>query len=105
MQDYLQIMPEHNGAGPTLHVSGELDIASAPFLQTVVDDVSDGVDEDVCLDMARLTFMDSTGAHALLHIHNAIGARGRRVVFKVPGGRVPDVLEILGLDQVLDITP
>jgi anti-sigma B factor antagonist len=105
MPDYLRIEPEPNADGETLRVGGELDIGSAPDLQRAVDGTFDGHDGHFHLDMSDLTFMDSTGAQALLHIHNSIQARGRHVVFEAPPGRVLEVLELLGLDQVLDITP
>jgi anti-sigma B factor antagonist len=105
MADYLNVKPAPNSAGSTLRIGGELDIGSAPDLQRAVDGTFDGQDGDFHLDMSDLTFMDSTGAQSLLHIHNSIEARGRHVVFEAPPGRVREVLELLGLDQVLDITP
>lgn len=105
MPDYLHIIPDHNSAGATLRVGGELDIGSAPDLERAVAGQFDGQDGDFHIDMSDLTFMDSTGAQSLLHIHNSIEARGRHVVFEAPPGAVRDVLELLGLDQVLDITP
>jgi anti-sigma B factor antagonist len=105
MPDYLNIKPSEDRAGATLRVGGELDIGSAPDLQRAVDGTFDGQDGQFRVDMSDLTFMDSTGAQSLLHIHNSIEARGRHVVFEAPPGRVREVLELLGLDQVLDITP
>jgi len=105
MPDYLYINPRPDGARATLRVGGELDIGSAPDLQRAVDGTFDGQEGEFRIDMSDLTFMDSTGAQSLLHIHNSIEARGRHVVFEAPPGRVRDVLELLGLDQVLDITP
>ena len=105
MPDYLYINPRPDGAPATLRVGGELDIGSAPDLQRAVDGTFDGQEGEFRIDMSDLTFMDSTGAQSLLHIHNSIEARGRHVVFEAPPGRVRDVLELLGLDQVLDITP
>jgi anti-sigma B factor antagonist len=105
MPDYLYIKPGQDGADTTLRVGGELDIGSAPDLQRAIDGTFDGQDGGFHLDMSDLTFMDSTGAQSLLHIHNSIEARGRHVVFDAPPGRVRDVLELLGLDQVLDIVP
>jgi anti-sigma B factor antagonist len=105
LPDYLYIKPGQDDAGTTLRVGGELDIGSAPDLQRAVDGTFDGQDGEFRVDMSDLSFMDSTGAQSLLHIHNSIQARGRHVVFEAPPGRVRDVLELLGLDQVLDITP
>jgi len=105
MPDYLHVKPDPNDGRTTLRVGGELDIGSASELQRAVDGTFDGQDGEFHLDMSDLTFMDSTGAQALLHIHNAIEARGRHVVFEAPTGSVRGVLELLGLDQVLDIKP
>jgi anti-anti-sigma factor len=105
MADYLYIQPGSDRAGSTLRIGGELDVGSAKDLERAADGQFNGQDVDFHLDMRKLTFMDSTGAQSLLHIHNAIEARGRHVVFGVPAGPVRDVLELLGLDQVLDITP
>jgi ABC-type transporter Mla MlaB component len=49
-----------DGAAQTLHVSGELDIASAPALEPTVAGIMDGQDGEFCLDVSALTFMDST---------------------------------------------
>jgi anti-anti-sigma regulatory factor len=50
-----------------------------------------------------LAFIDLTGGQALLHVHNAIEARGGRAVFERPQEEVLRVLRLLGLEQVLDI--
>ena len=47
--------------------------------------------------------MDSTGAKALMHVHKQGGRLGRRLVVVSPTHGVRMVLEILGLDQVIDI--
>ena len=57
-----------DGAAQTLYVSGELDIASAPALEQTVAGTMDGQGGEFCLDVSALTFMDSTGARALLHM-------------------------------------
>ena len=94
-----------DGAAQTLYVSGELDIASAPALEQTVAGTMDGQGGEFCLDVSALTFMDSTGARALLHVHNRVESVGRRLVILSPTRPVWRVLKIMGLDEVTDVRP
>jgi anti-sigma B factor antagonist len=104
MRDELQVTRGQNHAGEKLKVSGHLNIARAPALERQIAHAADG-HERLRLDISGLTFIDSTGAQAILHVHNAIEARGGRAVFERPQHEVRRVLHLLGLDQVLDIRP
>ena len=84
-------------------MTGELDVATAPALEHAVARALDGQGGEFHLDVGGMTFMDSTGARALLHLHHRITDLGRRLVIESPTKRVRLVLEILGLDQVLDV--
>ena len=87
---------------PTLlHLPGELDAASASMLASALDPLISrgGV---VGLDLAELTFMDSTGIKALCEATQRLGERGRIVLFKPPPA-VLRVLEIAGLGGVFEI--
>jgi anti-sigma B factor antagonist len=103
MRDELQWTRGQNGAGDTLYVRGELDVARAPALGRAIAKEVDGQGGQFHLDINGLAFVDSTGGQALLHIHNAIEACGGRAVFEHPQQEVLGVLRLLGLDQVLDI--
>ncbi|MFL6242883.1 MAG: STAS domain-containing protein [Acidimicrobiia bacterium] len=92
-----------DGTAQTLYVSGELDIASAPAFEQTVAGTMDGQSGEFCLDVSALTFMDSTGARALLHVHNRVESVGRRLVVLSPTRPVWRVLKIMGLDQVMDV--
>lgn len=101
----LQFRLGRDGAAQTLHVSGELDIASAPALEPTVAGIMDGQGGEFCLDVSALTFMDSTGARALLQVHNRVESVGRRLVILSPTRPVSRVLRLMGLDQVMDVRP
>ncbi len=105
MRDEIHVTRERNGAGEKLYVSGELDIDSAADLEEAVASAVDGQRGQFRVDISRLAFMDPTGGQALLHVHNAIQARGGRAVFEHPQEEVLRVLRLLGLEQVLDIRP
>ena len=92
-----------NGTAETLYVAGELDVASAPALEHAVTRALDGQGGAFRLDLRGLTFMDSTGARSLLHVHNRIEMLGRRLVVVAPTRAVCRVLELMGLDQVIDV--
>lgn len=100
--DLLRCKLGHDGT-ETLFVMGELDISSAPGLEHAVMEALDGQGEEFRLDLSQLTFMDSTGANALFHVHKRVDGLGRRLVVVSPTDAVRMVLEILGLDQVIDI--
>lgn len=105
MRDELHVTRERNGAGDKLRVSGDLDIASAPDLERAVARVVDGQGGHFHLDISDLAFTDLSGGQALLHVHNAIEARGGRAVFERPQQEVLNVLRLFGLEHVLDIRP
>jgi anti-sigma B factor antagonist len=90
--DYLSI--ERDG-DRSLVLRGELDMASEPEVRTLVEQiiVTDGI---LVLDMAGVTFLDSTGARVL--IDAALSLRGRgSVVIRSPSHSVVRVFELFGL--------
>jgi stage II sporulation protein AA (anti-sigma F factor antagonist) len=103
VESLLRTQLGRNGAPVTLFVTGELDVASGPALEHAVARVLDGQSEDFRLDLSALVFMDSTGARSLLRVHNRLEALGRRLVLVSPTPPVRRVLELLGLDKLIDV--
>jgi anti-sigma B factor antagonist len=91
------------GTEETLYVTGELDVSTAPALEHAVSRVLDGQGGDFRIDVGGMTFMDSTGARALLRLNSRFMNLGRRLVIVSPTRQVRLVLEILGLDQLIDV--
>jgi anti-anti-sigma factor len=84
--------------------TGELDLATAAGLEeAVVPPVSEG--RHVVLDLRGLEFMDSSGVRVIVAAHLAAGEHGGRLslVRLEPGTPIHRVLEISGLDGVLDV--
>ncbi len=82
-----------------LHLSGELDAASASTLASAPDPLTArGV---VWLDLAELTFMDSTGINALCQTKQRLGEQGRIVLINPPPP-VLRVIEIAGLSGIFE---
>jgi stage II sporulation protein AA (anti-sigma F factor antagonist) len=102
-EDLLQTQLDRNGSSSTLAVTGELDVASGPALEHAVARVLDGQGEDFRLDLSALTFMDSTGARSLVRVHHRLESLGRRLVLVSPTPPVRRVIELLGLEALIDV--
>lgn len=102
-EDLLTTQLDRYGPRRTLFVTGELDVATAPILEGAVDAAIDGQGDELCLDLGGLDFIDASGARAIVDAHDKAVNLGSRVVVVSPTPVVRQVLEIMGLDQVMDI--
>ncbi len=84
-------------------LKGELDLATAPQLKTALTDlVSDG-QQQICLDMAELQFIDSTGLNVIVGAVKEVEAAGGRLVLRSPTPATYKVFQITGLAAVLPV--
>jgi anti-sigma B factor antagonist len=90
------------GGAVVLHVSGDLDLATAPRLEEALLDVSE---QDVAIDLAGCTFLDSAGIRSLVAAARRLSEAGRslKVVTADPG--IVRLLEITAVDTVIDVHP
>jgi anti-sigma B factor antagonist len=89
---------ETHGSPRCISLHGELDAATADDLQVVLDAATQGAG-DVVLELTGLTFMDSSGLHALLRAAEQLEGRGRLVLHH-PTGPVRRVLDISGIARI-----
>jgi anti-sigma B factor antagonist len=83
-------------------LGGELDLSKAYQLVAAAQARARGDIALLVLDLSELTFMDSTGLHALLTARARLGDAGCRLVL-VPGrGQVKRLLELTGVDRWLE---
>lgn len=75
-------------------VSGEIDLASAPKLETAL--VAEA-DQTVIVDLLEVGFMDSTGLRSLLSARDALEEGGGRLLLVFGEGPVERILELTGL--------
>lgn len=87
----------------TAHLSGELDMVTAPVLAERLGGLCDGGTRRLTLDLARLSFIDSSGLSALVTTLKRCRAAGGEVVLRSPTAATAKVLEICGLSQVFTI--
>jgi anti-anti-sigma factor len=93
MNEYFQAVRDDEGG---LRLSGELDLASVPMLREAMDELPEG--RALTFDLAELTYVDSSGLHAIVDCANKVnGAGGVRLVNVSPS--VLRVLRIVNLDQ------
>jgi anti-anti-sigma factor len=92
----------HVGAAEVWAVEGEIDIATKSRLQAVLDAVPLS-DAPLVLDLAGVTFMDSTGISAVLAIDRAARESGRRLAIVCPEGPVRLILAVTGVEEELPL--
>ena len=85
-----------------VHVSGEIDLSAKALFQERLDDVIEANDDDVVVDLAGVSFIDSTGLSVLLHARERLETAGRKLMIVRPSPPVTRVLELAGLDALFD---
>jgi anti-anti-sigma factor len=82
----------------TLTVTGEIDPSSAPTFIEAFDAIP--AHTRTILDLTGITFMDSSGLHAMLRIQSDATGHGRMLVV-VPSSIVARLFEISGADRMI----
>jgi anti-sigma B factor antagonist len=97
------VQPSTVGDACVVAVSGELDAHTAPELTAAA---AAGLDEPqtqhLVVDLADVTFIDSTGIAALVRLRKRTRDAGKAMRLRNPGPRVVKVLQITALDTVFD---
>jgi anti-sigma B factor antagonist len=92
-----------NGAALVIRIVGELDAASRRSIEpALLRAIPSGA--SVIIDLADLTFCDSSGVAMFIAAHEKAEAKNTALSFRHPQGPVRRVFEITGLDQKLDLT-
>lgn len=86
---------------PVIAFSGEIDLATVQgFVSALKAWVEAG--GPITLDLSQVTFMDSTGIHALIEAAGALGDRGCIIIHGAHGG-IQKVFELTMLDSVPNV--
>ena len=83
-----------------VHVGGELDIATAPQLERTLDASQARL---VVLDLPELTFLDSSGLHAIITAGIRARQAGRRLVLVRVPSNVERILTLTGISDHVEI--
>jgi anti-anti-sigma factor len=100
----IEIHSSEQSGTAILNVSGEVDLATAPSLQTALLAVMERSSSRVIVDMVDVTFMDSSGLSALLAARDTSGEEFEMVLVVGPGmvRRLLDTTTIGTLFTVVD---
>jgi anti-sigma B factor antagonist len=86
-----------------VHVSGELDMATAPELSECLDRLAASSVPAVVVDLSRLTFCDSSGLGVLVTFAHRVEELGTRLVLRSPTPTVRRVFELTATDRLFEI--
>ena len=85
--------------------SGELDLAAAPRLATVLSMAAASAEPAVVLDLSDVDFIDSTALGAIMHASTEAEAAGKRMLVVAIDGPVRRLLEITNLTGRFRVYP
>ncbi|HUQ63343.1 MAG TPA: STAS domain-containing protein [Acidimicrobiales bacterium] len=89
---------------PVVVLEGELDLETAPKLQSVLGTIlEEPSTTNVTLDMEGLEFIDSTGLRILVDAVSRLGDRGGKLAVRGARPATLKVLEICGLTQTMRV--
>ena len=87
--------------GVMLVLAGEVDMGSVPTLSAYLDQVAADTFESVVVDLAAVTFLDSSGLAVLARAKQRLTTSSRRFGVQNPSANVRRVLTISGIDTLI----
>jgi|SRR3954470_14126839 anti-sigma B factor antagonist len=94
------------GDDVVVEVAGEVDVLTAPGLRAAVHEaIARAGTGTVVLDLAGVTFLDSSGVQALLDGYHSAMVAGGRLTVRGARGTAYRVLQIVGLTRLLGLAP
>lgn len=89
------------GSHDVIVVTGEIDLASAPKVQSAIEGFSG---QSVVLDLRKVEFMDSAGLKVLLNQRSRLVESGGNLRLVVGEGAVVRLLELTGVTDAFSIS-
>ncbi len=86
----------------TISVVGEIDLAGGPLLDQVIA-AREAAGDDVVIEMAEVTFVDSSGLRSLIAASQRAAGAGRRVRLVAPSAVLVRLLDITATTSMFDI--
>jgi anti-sigma B factor antagonist len=101
----LQRAPSPADGTVVLDLGGELDLAVAADLRTLLEGAAAEGPKLVVVDLTDVSFIDSTILREVLRAHHAIDGQGGRLVVAGPQPSVERLLQLTGTTEVFSIAP
>lgn len=103
MDDHFTIRESHHDGIAEVHLGGELDLTAKPAVHSIVSRrLNDETITGLVLDLANVTFIDSSGIGALIGCRNLANVIGKPLRAVGAQGRVARVLVLTGVGALLD---
>jgi anti-sigma B factor antagonist len=99
----LKISTASQGGHAVVTATGELDLYTAPRLQTVLAGLLRENVDRVVVDLSGVEFCDSTGMNVLLAAMKRLKEQGGTLELAAPRPAVKRILQVTGLDTVFDV--
>ncbi|MGH9279179.1 MAG: STAS domain-containing protein [Acidimicrobiales bacterium] len=94
---------EHLDGGALVRVAGEVDMSTAPRLESQLLGLAENGGALITVDLAETDFLDTTGLNALVVAVKHVRTRGGDLVLRAPSRPVTRVLELSGLATVVRV--
>jgi anti-sigma B factor antagonist len=88
----------------TIIAAGEIDLATVNKLRSAITDAMQRGALHLTLDLAEVSYIDSSGLGTLIGAHKRLASAGGTLVVRCAQARVLRLLAITGLDRVLTLT-
>jgi anti-anti-sigma factor len=98
----LEIETAREGADTVVRPYGELDVRTVPALRLALDEAVAGGGANLVVDLAAVSFIDSSGLGALLGRFRRMPA-GRRMVLRAPQAHVRALLSLAGVPSLMQV--
>jgi anti-sigma B factor antagonist len=94
-----------DGETQVVRARGELDLYAAPEFKRHLADAIEGGKTRIVVDLTDAEFMDSTALGVLLGTLKRLRVRGGTLALASEEATILRILEVTGMDQVLDLHP
>lgn len=101
----IDVKRERDGEAVVFRLRGSFDIATSPSVRAALLEAADEGSHDIVVDLAPLTFLDSTGLGALIGAHRRALENGGRLRLVVADGPIARLLNVTGLMRVFAVYP
>jgi anti-anti-sigma factor len=91
----------HDALVWSVRASGDLDIASAPALETALDELISSGARVISVDLDGIVFMDSSGLRVLLSAAQRMADQDSQLFIEGASGAVQRILEVTGVIERL----
>ena len=85
--------------GITVHIDGDMDMVNADTLWARFEDVIEGSEGDVMLDLERCRFIDSSGLRVVIRAAKLLNGGGRKLGVRRARPGVHEVFRLTGLSR------